>query len=321
MMENHRPLASLGESTKINTWESSSTSDCAEEEGDYQAQNQRFKKEEEEEIPIDNDTDGSRNEPRKQPRIVYLKDCKMEDVDDQKDNVVEVSPGGLNVHIKSEVEEAEISVKMKEEEVPVDINQDDLYRKVCPDRGTTIDYQQKQTPPLQKANKASDCATKSTVGQKFPTISSRKLGEAYSCPDCGDFFIHKSSLVLHRQIHFREKSYSCSECGKQFIQKVYNIRYQRRHTDKKTYICSECGKLYAQKQRLVIHQKFHDEKELFSCPDCGENFIRQSHLVTHKKTHKGLRRYTCPDCGDVFTLRSSLVIHQKVHSAERPLSS
>ncbi|KAM3910123.1 uncharacterized protein RB166_021301 [Leptodactylus fuscus] len=262
----------------------------------------RFK-EEEEEIPIGPRPDSSMDTLRKPSRPLHSKEYLEED-DESDDSETEEDEddgiAGLNIIVKSE--ETETRVKIKREELAADPGPGS--NKTCLERGT-----------------ARHVTATSAAGQKLHAIDRRLVTaeKPFFCADCGGFFKHKSSLVLHRRIHSGEKPFSCSQCGKEFIQKANYIRHQRLHTGEKPYKCTECGKLYAQKQSLIMHQKFHAENEPFSCPECGENFIRQSHLVNHRKTHKGLKRYSCPDCGDFFMLRSSLVIHQRVHSAEKPV--
>ncbi|XP_068112194.1 gastrula zinc finger protein XlCGF8.2DB-like isoform X2 [Hyperolius riggenbachi] len=271
-------------------------------------------KEEEEEIPIDTRSDESNNSVRArkhlEPRPSNQKDQEdEEDLEDDEDS----QPEDLHVVVKSELDDQEGDMTIKEEEAEADAtlaNFEKTYRAMYESRP-------KDHMTVHKPGDAFE------QGQKIFTINHRTVTDdkPFSCAECGGLFKHKSSLVLHRRIHSGEKPYSCSECGKQFIQKANYLRHQRLHTGEKPYQCMECGKQYAQKQSLVMHHKFHAENEPFSCPECGASFIRQSHLVNHRKTHKGLRRYTCPDCGDFFMLRSSLVIHQRVHSAERPFSS
>ncbi|XP_069837125.1 gastrula zinc finger protein XlCGF48.2-like [Dendropsophus ebraccatus] len=251
-------------------------------------------KEEEEEIPIGPQPDVSKKPPRPLSSREYVQKKDEEtETDTETEDEEDDSASGLKTIVKSE--KMEPCVKIKEEEEATDISPGG--KKTCPGRGAT----DKKIFPIDRR-----------------LVTAEK---PFFCPDCGGFFKHKSSLVLHRRIHSGEKPFSCSQCGKEFIQKANYIRHQRLHTGEKPYKCTECGKLYAQKQSLIMHQKFHAENEPFSCPECGENFIRQSHLVNHRKTHKGLKRYSCPDCGDFFMLRSSLVIHQRVHSAEKPFSS
>ncbi|XP_071988505.1 uncharacterized protein [Engystomops pustulosus] len=264
----------------------------------------RFK-EEDEEVPIGPGADGARNISQLPPSPPNTQDCTEEESDDSETTEEEDEEDdrvqGLKIVVKSE--EAETRMKIKKEDVSSGVSPGGRETRFM--RGTSRE----------------DTAT-STTGQKVHGIDCKYVTaeKPFFCGDCGGFFKHKSSLVLHRRIHSGEKPFSCSQCGKEFIQKANYLRHQRLHTGEKPYKCSECGKLYAQKQSLLMHQKFHAENEPFSCPECGENFIRQSHLVNHRKSHKGLKRYSCPDCGDFFMLRSSLVIHQRVHSAERPLT-
>ncbi|XP_072279756.1 uncharacterized protein [Pyxicephalus adspersus] len=277
-------------------------------------------KEEEEEVPIDGEQDDSGgNALQTHAQYLHSDDCTGKEEEQTEDDEGGF-PRDLKVIIKSENEEEEELV-IKEKESPITIIPADFQMKTSLDYGKVNDPKSKDRLTVWKSDDV--LGTKPKAGPKILTINHRTLtgDKPFSCTECGGFFKHKSSLVLHRRIHSGEKPYSCSECGKQFIQKANYLRHQRLHTGEKPYKCTECGKQYAQKQSLVMHQKFHAENEPFSCPECGANFIRQSHLVNHRKTHKGLRRYTCPDCGDFFMLRSSLVIHQRVHSAEKPFAS
>ncbi|XP_075698213.1 uncharacterized protein LOC142663444 [Rhinoderma darwinii] len=264
----------------------------------------RFK-EEEEQFPIGPRSGGSKRISPGLLRTCHSKTYIEEEEEESNDTETEEEDdivSGLKVIVKSE--EVETRVKIKEEEAVTDISPG--CRKSCC-KGETDE----------------EDAAMSAADRKIYPINRRLVTaeKPFYCPDCGGFFKHKSSLVLHRRIHSGEKPFLCKQCGKEFIQKANYVRHQRLHTGEKPYKCTECGKLYAQKQSLIMHQKFHAENEPFSCPECGENFIRQSHLVTHRKSHKGLKRYSCQDCGDFFMLRSSLVIHQRVHTAEKAFCS
>ncbi|KAM6472274.1 uncharacterized protein PHA67_004587 isoform 2-T2 [Liasis olivaceus] len=186
-----------------------------------------------------------------------------------------------------------------------------------------------------------------------PGKAARSLEEAgchsrtiqHLCPECGQNFQHKSTLIRHQKMHSGEKPHVCLECGKTFHRRDKLIRHQRIHTGQKPHACPECGKSFRERGKLISHQRIHTGEKPFTCPacektyrwkeefvkhlrvhmrerpckcfHCGKSFISQSHLVSHHRSHTGEKPYGCPECQRGFCSKESLNKHQRVHLGEK----
>ncbi|NXQ60221.1 ZN813 protein, partial [Anthoscopus minutus] len=50
------------------------------------------------------------------------------------------------------------------------------------------------------------------------------------CQEDSRIFSQSSDLVIHEQIHDREKPYKCGECGKSFSWRSHLVCHQKTHT-------------------------------------------------------------------------------------------
>ncbi|XP_073404085.1 gastrula zinc finger protein XlCGF66.1-like [Dendrobates tinctorius] len=148
----------------------------------------------------------------------------------------------------------------------------------------------------------------------------RIVGNLFSCPECGNFFADKSSLVLHQRIHTVDKSFSCTECGICFNQKADLDRHEKSHKGEKSFSCSECGKSFKQKYDLITHQRIHTGEKPYSCSECNKSFSQKTHLNRHQSVHTGVKPYSCVKCGRCFSQKSVLDMHEKRHTGEKPFS-
>ncbi|XP_040177605.1 zinc finger protein 3-like [Rana temporaria] len=58
----------------------------------------------------------------------------------------------------------------------------------------------------------------------------------------------------------------------------------------------------------------------YVCSDCGQSFPERIELVIHRKCHKVEKPYACPECGKCYSQRALLNRHQKAHSGVKPYS-
>ncbi|XP_063818794.1 uncharacterized protein LOC135056942 [Pseudophryne corroboree] len=352
MMENHRPLTSLGKRRLS----------CI----------------------VQGRADGpsNRDTPERCPRPLYSQDCteenhripqenQGEDLTNIKieytyltDMKVEVTEGEEETYVRGDQQ-------CKEEEIPTDISTDGHsslntsveHLHLAPDdeiedNYITQDYatENSMTPFIPKvlhsadmspdASNHEDCApdrsdilppiTGLTIDKIFPpsidancliqsteliTHQPAKAGEKpFPCSECGKCFTRMSSLVRHERIHTGEKPFPCSECGKRFTRKSYLLTHQRLHIGEKPFSCSECGKCFTQISNLVTHQRSHTGEKPFTCSECGKCFTHKSHLVTHQRHHTGEKPFPCSECGKCFARKSYLLTHQRLHIGEKPFS-
>ncbi|XP_041267067.1 zinc finger protein 239-like [Onychostruthus taczanowskii] len=127
-----------------------------------------------------------------------------------------------------------------------------------------------------------------------------------------------SELVVHEQLHDRERLYECLECGKSFRKRFNLICHQRIHTGERPYECGECEMSFSHRSDLIVHQRFHTGERPYECPECGKSFHTSSHLLVHQRIHTEERPFLCPDCGMGFKHNSTLVTHRRIHTGERP---
>ncbi|CAI9568486.1 unnamed protein product, partial [Staurois parvus] len=112
----------------------------------------------------------------------------------------------------------------------------------------------------------------------------------------------------HPMPHSRVRSSAPSSCVANFPDRLG------------TFPCSECSECFNQRAELIAHQRSHTGEKTFSCPECGKCFSWKVQLIRHLRIHTGEKPFSCSECGKCFNERSNLLSHERTHTAERPYS-
>ncbi|KAM9375542.1 uncharacterized protein KZ484_008118 [Pholidichthys leucotaenia] len=115
----------------------------------------------------------------------------------------------------------------------------------------------------------------------FPHAVKKSL----DCSFCGEHFLNREDLIVHRASHTGESPIQCSLCGKSFVNKTTLSIHMRIHTGEKPYACPQCGKRFTQNGSLKIHLRTHSGEKPYTCSQCTASFNNPSNLRRHKITH------------------------------------
>ncbi|XP_026185598.1 transcription factor che-1-like isoform X2 [Mastacembelus armatus] len=120
-------------------------------------------------------------------------------------------------------------------------------------------------------------------------------------------------------VHTVNKSLDCSFCGERFLSREDLIVHRASHTGESPVPCSLCGKPFVNKTTLSIHMRIHTGEKPYACPQCGKRFTQNGSLKIHLRTHSGEKPYSCNQCSASFNNPSNLRRHMITHSLNETL--
>ncbi|XP_033949041.1 zinc finger protein 287-like [Pseudochaenichthys georgianus] len=118
-----------------------------------------------------------------------------------------------------------------------------------------------------------------------PNIYPHGINKSLDCTFCGERFLRREDLILHRASHTGEPPVLCTFCGKSFFSKTTLSIHMRIHTGEKPYACNQCGKRFTQNGSLKIHLRTHSGEKPYTCNQCTASFNNPSNLRRHMITH------------------------------------
>uniref|UniRef100_A0A4W6EQL6 C2H2-type domain-containing protein n=1 Tax=Lates calcarifer TaxID=8187 RepID=A0A4W6EQL6_LATCA len=155
---------------------------------------------------------------------------------------------------------------------------------------------------------------------QFPqqqNIFTHGVNKSLDCSFCGERFLSREDLIVHRASHTGESPVPCTLCGKSFVNKTTLSIHMRIHTGEKPYACPQCGKRFTQNGSLKIHLRTHSGEKPYTCNQCTR-FARSGNLRAHQRdVHMGKRPFACTECGKRFAHRGNLRVHNhRVHQGD-----
>ncbi|XP_070693277.1 oocyte zinc finger protein XlCOF8.4-like [Pempheris klunzingeri] len=117
------------------------------------------------------------------------------------------------------------------------------------------------------------------------SIFPQTVNKSLDCSFCGEHFLSREDLIVHRASHTGESPIPCSFCGKSFVNKTTLSIHMRIHTGEKPYACAQCGKRFTQNGSLKIHLRTHSGEKPYTCNQCTASFNNPSNLRRHMITH------------------------------------
>ncbi|XP_070547154.1 zinc finger protein with KRAB and SCAN domains 2-like [Ptychodera flava] len=123
----------------------------------------------------------------------------------------------------------------------------------------------------------------------------------HTCKVCGAIFPSRRAWMSHMRLqHVIEKPFRCRECGNQFVNKSNLTVHKRLHTGNIPFKCNYCAKAFTTTSKLRLHQRIHTGEKPFECQHCHKRFSDKSNLKSHLKVHIG-RQFVCVYCGISFS--------------------
>uniref|UniRef100_A0A1A8QP84 C2H2-type domain-containing protein n=1 Tax=Nothobranchius rachovii TaxID=451742 RepID=A0A1A8QP84_9TELE len=145
-----------------------------------------------------------------------------------------------------------------------------------------------------------------------------KAVKSFSCPECGEQFLHERSLQKHMRVtsHSGLKSSSCC-VDKKRVRVKQNVDSSRKvQTKLKSFSCDDCGKSFSSISHLNSHMSVYTGQKPFACELCEKRFGLKSFLKIHLRVHTRQKLFACELCGGRFTAKQILEKHECPHRTQ-----
>ena len=132
----------------------------------------------------------------------------------------------------------------------------------------------------------------------------------YVCQECGQRFVHQSSLSRHYVKH-RADMFMCGTCSKTFDRRETLEKHSETHMEKKQ--CEHCEiRVFHMDDHLKICKNLKTRKPRFVCEHCRRKFLEKRYLREHLiSRHQRREQFECKKCNKKFHYRGSLYNHVK----------
>jgi len=163
----------------------------------------------------------------------------------------------------------------------------------CPVCKKTFQCRRLHATHVRSCKKAFECLE---CGRKFKIESEfqghmnewHKNGQkwkGYKCNKCGEYFVHKSSLSVHKLKAHPAQMRKCNLCGELFVH--YTTLYRHKLVVHKIggFECKECDKMFLERSELSAHLRWNHGKDnprmqFVDCAVCGR-VMKKGNFAEH----------------------------------------